>query len=191
MSLATRYIGALTFVLLIGMVLVRIVMLRRRGIQATRFGDLDRTDFLIPPFAVLYIYLVFAAAFGLPAPARRPLLDSAFLGWAGVAFCLSGIALMWWALVSFGRSFRVGIDVERPDRLVTTGAFALSRNPIYVAFGLVLLGELLILPDPIALLYLLGGMWLFNRQVLREEAFLASHYGDEYARYRAQVRRYL
>ena len=28
-------------------------------------GKLDRTDFLIPPFALFYFYLVFAAAFGL------------------------------------------------------------------------------------------------------------------------------
>jgi hypothetical protein len=37
----------------------------------------------------------------------------------------------------------VGIDVDRADKLVTTGIFALSRNPIYVAFGCVLIGQFL------------------------------------------------
>ena len=30
------------------------------------FGHLDKTDFLIPPFALFYFYTVFAAAFNLP-----------------------------------------------------------------------------------------------------------------------------
>jgi protein-S-isoprenylcysteine O-methyltransferase Ste14 len=38
--------------------------------------------------------------------------------------------------MSFGTSFRVGIDVEHPDKLVTTGIFAVSRNPIYVGLPL-------------------------------------------------------
>jgi hypothetical protein len=49
------YFGALTIVLLMGMVLTRVLMLRRRGITATYFGNLNKTDFLIPPFALFYI----------------------------------------------------------------------------------------------------------------------------------------
>jgi hypothetical protein len=37
-------------------------------------------------------------------------------------------------LKSFGDSFRVGIDEKKPDKLVTSGMFAISRNPIYVCF---------------------------------------------------------
>jgi len=95
------------------------------------------------------------------------------------------------SLVSFGRSFRVGIDVERPDRLVTTGIFAFSRNPIYAAFIMVLLGQFLVFPNWVPLAYLLAGSVVIHRQVLREEAFLRQHYGDEYAAYCRRVRRYV
>ena len=98
---------------------------------------------------------------------------------------------MLWSLVSFGTSFRVGIDVEHPDRLVTTGAFAHSRNPIYVAFASVLVGEFLIFLNWVLLAYLIAGFWLFNRQVTREESYLATHYGQEFSEYRDRVRRYL
>ena len=75
-------------------------------------------------------------------------------------------------LVSFGNSFRVGIDQDHPDKLVTTGIFAFSRNPIYVAFGLILLGQFLVFSNWILLVYLVAAIWLFHRQVLREEAYL-------------------
>lgn len=186
-----RYFGALTIVLLLAMVLIRVGMLRRRGVRAMQFGKLDKTDFLIPPFALFYFYLVFAAAFGLPTVSTQEFFRSEAVAWVGVFFCLAGLALMAWSLVSFGRSFRVGIDTEHPGGLVTTGAFAHSRNPIYVAFALVLLGQFLIFSNWILLVYLVAAVWLFNRQVLREEAYLREHYGQEYDDYASRVRRYL
>jgi len=189
--LMPRYFGAATLVALVVFVLTRVWMLRRRDIQAVEFGKLDRTDFLIPPFALVYFYVVFATAFGWPTVGAQTFLEPGALAWVGVVFCFGGLALMLWSLASFGTSFRVGIDVEHPDRLVTTGAFAHSRNPIYVAFALVLLGEFLIFLNWVLLAYLIAGFWLFNRQVMREESYLATHYGQEFSDYRDRVRRYL
>jgi protein-S-isoprenylcysteine O-methyltransferase Ste14 len=100
------------------------------------------------------------------------------------------LSLLFFSLVSFGKSFRIGIDMGKSDKLVTTGVFALTRNPIYVAFGLILLGQFLVCPNWILLLYLGGGFWLFHRQVLREEVFMSGFYGEEYLRYCRRVRRY-
>jgi len=95
------------------------------------------------------------------------------------------------SLISFGSSFRVGIDVDKPDELVTTGVFAVSRNPIYVGFAFVLVGQFLVFPNWIPLIYLAAGFSLFHRQVLREESFMRQHYGREYAEYCRRTRRYL
>lgn len=184
-------LAALTVVLLLGMVLTRVAMLRRQGVRAMNFGKQDKTDFLIPPVAFFYFYLVFAHAFGWPTVAHHVLFASDAAAWLGVAFCAGGLLFLLWSLVSFGRSFRVGIDDEKPDKLVTGGVFAVSRNPIYVAFWFILLGQFLIFPNTALLLYLLGATALFHRQVMREEAYLAQHYGAAYADYRRQVRRYL
>ncbi len=186
-----RYLAALTIVLMIGMVLTRVALMRRKGIEAVKFGRTHKTDFLIPPFALLYIYLVFAAAFGWPTPSRQQFFESDIISWLGVLLCMLGVLLFLWGIVSFGRSFRVGIDTDEPDRLVTTGAFAVSRNPLYAAFALILLGEFLMFPNWLLCLYLLAGIWLFNRQVLREEQYLEQHYGHEYLEYCRRVRRYL
>lgn len=185
------YFAALTLVLFVGMVLARVFLLRRKGVRAVYFGNLDRKDFLLPPFVLFYFYLVFANAFDLPTVSRQEFFQSAILQWVGVFLCLAGLLLVLWSLVSFGRSFRVGIDTEQPDKLITSGAFAYSRNPIYAAFALVLLGQFLIFPNWLLLVYLFAGIWLFHRQVLREEEYLKKHYGREYLEYCNRVRRYL
>src|SRR5215813_14100418 len=74
-SLMQKYLAALTIVLLLGMVLIRVFVMRRTGTKAMHFGKIDKTDFLIPPFALFYFYTLFAAALILP-------LRSNFLGWS-------------------------------------------------------------------------------------------------------------
>ncbi len=186
-----NYLAALTLILLLGMVLARVVMLRRKGIKAMNFGNIDKKDFLLPPFVLFYFYLVFAAAFHLPSVSEQEFFHSPIISWIGVLVCLAGLLLFLWGLISFGRSFRVGIDIDHPDRLMTSGAFAYTRNPLYVAFGLILLGQFLIFSNWLLLIYLISGYWLFNRQVLREEDYLKAHYGQEYQDYCRRVRRYL
>lgn len=187
----TRYIAALTIVLLIGAVLTRALQMKRDGIKAFHFGKIDKTDFLIPPFALFYFYTVFAAAFHLPIVSTQEFFQSEGIAWLGVFCCLVGLLVLLWSLASFGPSFRVGIDEDYPDRLITTGIFAISRNPIYGAFAFIMLGQFLIFSNWILLIYLGAAMWLFHRQVLREEGFLKKHYGKEYSEYCTRVKRYL
>ncbi len=186
-----RYLAALTLVLVVGMVLTRAWLMKRQGIDVMNFGKIDKTDFLIPPFALFYFYTVFAAAFGLPSVGTQELLHSEAVRWVGVIFCLAGLLMLLWSLVSFGQSFRVGIDADHPDKLITTGVFSISRNPNYVAFAAILAGQFLVFSNWILLVYLGAGMWLMHRQVLREEDYLKKHYGQDYAEYCRRVRRYL
>jgi protein-S-isoprenylcysteine O-methyltransferase Ste14 len=186
-----RYFGALTIVLLLGMVWVRVLLMRRKGIKAMNFGRTDKKDFLILPFALFYFYIVFAAAFNFPTVSRQELFHSGIVSWVGVLLCLAGLFLLFLSLISFGKSFRVGIDQDHPDKLVTTGILAFIRNPIYVAFWSVLLGQFLLFPNWILLVYMVAAIWLFHRQVSREEEYLRSHYGQQYSEYCERVRRYL
>jgi protein-S-isoprenylcysteine O-methyltransferase Ste14 len=184
------YFAALTIVLLLGMVLTRVLLMKKRGIKAMNFGNIDKKDFLIPPFALFYFYTVFAAAFKFPAVSVREFFHSDVISWIGVVFCLAGLLFFLWSLVSFGRSFRVGIDINQPDKLITTGIFAFSRNPIYVAFAFILIGQFLIFSNWMLLVYIGAAIWLFHRQILREEEYLKKHYGQEYSEYCNKVRRY-
>lgn len=184
-------VGALSVLLLLAMVLTRIAILKTRGITAMKFGRTDKSDFAIPPFAIFYVYLACAYGFEWPRPHFRVLFESAFVNSMGALFCLSALCFMTLGIFSFGSSFRVGIDAEQPGRLVTTGIFGVTRNPLYVAFGMMLAGEFLIQPTVLMLLYLVAGFALFHRQVLREEQYLCAHYGADYQLYCQRVPRYL
>jgi protein-S-isoprenylcysteine O-methyltransferase Ste14 len=178
-------------VLLMGTVLGRVLLLRRTGTRAMHFGKLDKTDFLIPPVALFYFYTLFATAFDWPLAITDRFFHSTAVAWFGVALCLGGVLILVFSLVSFGNSFRVGIDVDRPGRLVTTGIFAVSRNPIYVGFFLFLLGQFMVFPSWTTLTALAFATVLFHRQVLREEEFMRQRYGREYDEYCGRVRRYV
>ncbi len=186
-----KFFALFTMPVLVGMVIVRVRLLKNQGIKAMNFGKTDKTDFLIPPFVLYYFYLIVARAFNLPFVNGQEIIHINFLPWIGVLLLVSGIILMAFTLVSFGKSFRVGIDEDHPDKLITTGVFAYTRNPIYVAFISVFAGQFLIFPSSIMLAYLIGAGWLINRQILREEDFLKAHYGKEFIEYCGRVRRYV
>ena len=100
-----RYFASLTIVLVLGMVWVRVLVMRKEGIQAMKFGEIDKKDFLIPPFALFYLYVVLAAAFRLPTLSKQEFFRSEFASWIGVLFCLAGLLLLFLSLVSFGKKF--------------------------------------------------------------------------------------
>jgi len=58
-----------------------------------KFGNIDKTDFLIPPFALFYFYALFAAAFHWPAITTHQFFHSEIISRIGVLFCLAGLLL--------------------------------------------------------------------------------------------------
>jgi protein-S-isoprenylcysteine O-methyltransferase Ste14 len=126
----------------------------------------------------------------VPAVHAR-LLDSDGARLAGAALEALGLALFAGALVSFGSSWRVGIDERRPGDLVTTGVFAYSRNPIFLFFDLYAVGTFLVHGTAFFLVSAVLIAAGVHMQVLQEERFLAKAYGDAYRRYRERTGRYL
>lgn len=117
------------------------------------------------------------------APLRMPLPHGiARLGWPALA---TGVGLGAWAVRSAGET-----DVDQPTRLVTTGAYAVSRNPMYVGWSLAVLGAAAIRRNAWLLAAWLPASRALHREVLEEEARLAATFGPRYAAYATRVRRY-
>lgn len=180
------------FILFVLMVLVRSMMLRKRGTKAIVFGNTDKSDFLLVPMVLAIAYATLANTFGLPMwnVLIRSFWNGSVSGWIGLSICAVALLSFALTLASFGDSFRVGIDEDNPSKLVTGGMFSISRNPIYVCFLLFFTGLFLVHRNMMIAVAVVLFALAIHRQVLREEKFLAAHYGDEYREYCNRVRRY-
>src|SRR5262245_58617943 len=79
-----------------------------------------------------------------------------------------------------------------PVHLVTTGLYRFSRNPMYVAVPLILLGWTLAYRSRSLAMYTIAIVIAFYlRVVFYEEPWLARTHGPEWERYKARVPRWL
>jgi len=186
-------VSVILFAIFVIMVLVRAAVLRKRGVRVIVFGQTDKSDFLLAPLIFAIAYSALANTLGLPiwSVLIHPFWNSLIPGWVGLTLNVISIVSFALTLASFGDSFRVGIDENKPDKLVTRGMFAISRNPIYVCFLLFFAGLFLVHRNIVIAVAVVLFAIAIHRQVIREEKFLASHYGKEYEEYRKKVRRYL
>jgi protein-S-isoprenylcysteine O-methyltransferase Ste14 len=80
---------------------------------------------------------------------------------------------------------------QLPDRLLTDGPYALTRNPMYLGHLIFLLGLALSWRSKLGLaLFALCLPW-FHSRVLRDEEWLGAKFGKDYAVYRTRVKRWI
>jgi protein-S-isoprenylcysteine O-methyltransferase Ste14 len=118
------------------------------------------------------------------------LLDLPIAKVVGAILIVVGFILFIWALISFGTSWRVGIDTHKPGELVTSGVFAFTRNPIFLFLDLYFVGTFLINGTLLFLLAAFVAIIAVHYQIMQEERFLAHAYGQAYQDYRRQTERY-
>ena len=146
----------------------------------------------IPPVA---IFFVFAAVMWLLAravplaevvlPAKKPIA----MGAAAVAGLFAGAGIL-----SFLRA-KTTLDPTAPGKaasLVTTGVYAITRNPMYLSLLFLLAGWAVYLSNLAALTMLPSLAAYLNRfQIVPEETALASLFGSDFKAYCKRVRRWL
>ena len=154
--------------------------------QPTKGGPLP--GLLRPPIIFLSaIVLGIALNRAWPLPFRP-----STLWWPGPSFTGCAVLLF---LLSF-REFRAaGTSVrgsERTTAIVRTGPYRFSRNPIYVSFVLFELGLSAWLNNLWLLVTLVPAVGFIATIVVpREERFLERNFHEQYANYKATVRRWL
>lgn len=121
--------------------------------------------------------------FGLESNARN------ILGWALV---LLGAVLNFSGAGLFRYLGTAIIPFKPATRLVTSGIYRWTRNPMYLGMA-VMYAAIAILFDSLAAVILLPiVLLLIQTQVIaREEAYLERVFGDEYRAYKGRVRRWI
>ncbi|MFC0668138.1 methyltransferase family protein [Azotobacter chroococcum] len=148
-----------------------------------------RRIFLPPPV----IYLLFIGlAYGLGELLPLPLTDDVWTHWAGWGLIDSGILMMLWAALQMFVQRTTVNPYGTPAKLIVSGPFRLSRNPIYLADTLIYCGIALLLASAWPWLLLPALILCMSRWVIRhEEALLSQLFGEQFEAYRARVRRWL
>jgi protein-S-isoprenylcysteine O-methyltransferase Ste14 len=81
---------------------------------------------------------------------------------------------------------------EAPSSLITSGPFALSRNPMYLGMALILFGTAMMTGCMLVSVTAPAFMWLVDREFIHsEEANMKRAFGREYERYASRVRRWI
>lgn len=130
-----------------------------------------------------------AALAGFPAIGA---LDHTAVHLVGIVLAVAGVVATLAAQTSMGASWRIGVQEDERTELVTSGAFALARNPIFTAMIATTAGLAAMVPNAIAMFALLLTVVAIQMQVRAvEEPYLLRAHGDTYTAYAARVGRFL
>jgi protein-S-isoprenylcysteine O-methyltransferase Ste14 len=158
--------------------------------KGTSSGSADVANYGLvrPPFIYLAAILV-----GVGLDLLQPLhwLPLGAAAWLGGPLVLLSIALF----VASTRQFNAAgtpVPGNRPTRVIVhTGAYRFSRNPIYLAFSLFVLGLACWLNSLWLLATLAAAVSVIAFVVIpREERYLERRFGAEYLDYKGKVRRW-
>ena len=141
-----------------------------------------------PVWLVIGVVVIFALDEFLPGPR----FAGAVAQLTGGALLVAGLALLVVAGGLFTRADTGLIPFRDTRALVTHGLYRYSRNPMYVAMALVLLGVAVTVGASLALLVPAAFLVIIDRRFIRaEERQLEALFGDEYRAYCQRVRRCL
>ena len=151
--------------------------------------DVANLGFVRPPFVYLAAILV---GVGLDLVRSLRWLPVGIGVWVGLPLVISSLALFFASTRRF-KTAGTPIPGNKPTTaIVQSGPYWFSRNPIYLAFSVLVLGIACWFNS----LWLLGtlavAVSLMSFVVIpREEQYLERQFGAEYLEYKAKVRRWL
>jgi protein-S-isoprenylcysteine O-methyltransferase Ste14 len=107
---------------------------------------------------------------------------------AGGVLIAAGLVPIALAFAEFVRAAGTPVPVASPPKLVVSGCYRYVRNPIYVGFTAVLLGQTLLVGNQGMLVYTVIA-WCVGAAAVRfyEEPALARKFGGDYDAYRRAV----
>lgn len=142
---------------------------------------------LLPPVLTLFCLLFMLALYPL-----LPIMRFEHYHLPGAILIAAGLAITVIGSQQFRKAATNIKTFNDPDRMVTNGLFAVSRNPMYLGFTVFLLGAALSLGTLSAFLIALAFFVIANFWYIPfEEARMEETFGEAYLTYKDRVRRWL
>lgn len=144
----------------------------------------------LPPPLIFLSFISMGYLFSSQWPLENEWPDE--LGYVAAALGLVGSAIIVIAVYSFWH-FKTHIEPWQPaSTLISSGIFAYTRNPIYLAFVMLSASLGLWLESFAVLLSMVPAIWVIQMYVIaKEEAYLEQRFGADYLSYKNKVRRWL
>jgi protein-S-isoprenylcysteine O-methyltransferase Ste14 len=144
-----------------------------------------------PPHYFLMALVAMVLLTGLPGGPLLPGPWAAVAVVAGVVSIVAGVALAMWAARQFARVGTNIVPLTPSSALVTDGAFAHTRNPMYTGMLLALGGVSLVANHAWPWIVLPVFYAVIRLHFIRhEERLMEATFGDAYRAYRARVGRF-
>lgn len=153
---------------------------------------MNRLELLIPPPVIM----LFTGVFMWLLASMFPTWTLVWSASAAVAATVSliGLALGLMGVVAFRRA-NTTADSRRPQEtstLVQEGVYRYSRNPMYLAVLIILIGWAIYLSNFLSALFIVVFIAYITRyQIIPEEQLLEKKFGDDFLLYKSRVRRWL
>jgi protein-S-isoprenylcysteine O-methyltransferase Ste14 len=143
-----------------------------------------------PPLVAL---LIAAAMWGFSGTGRIEMPIAVRVG-AGLVAVLIGLGIAVSGVIAFRRAHTTvsPLKPETASRLVTSGVYRFTRNPMYLGLCLVLTGWAFVLSSALMLLGPVAFiLYITQFQIVPEERMLSRLFPEAFADYQAKVRRWI
>lgn len=162
-----------------------------RGKGPWRLGEILSLASLVLWLTEVVLHALHSRYDIFPQPLNVAFLRTEPVKIAGAVLVSCGLMTFILAFLTFGKSWRIGIDRQKPGTLVTGGIFGITRNPIYLAFDLLFAGVFLLNVTWFFFIFALLAAVAVHFQILREEEFLRRQYGQDFDAYCRRTGRYV
>jgi len=113
------------------------------------------------------------------------------ISYLGLFLFAISIVMGWIFSAQLKESWRVGVHDDQKTVLIKSGAYKYIRNPYFLSYFIMLIGQLLVRPSAVLVILVAITIIPFHCMVLKEEAYLSANHGKDYDVYKSTTGRYL
>lgn len=108
--------------------------------------------------------------------------------WSGYGLLLAGMLFAGWARIFLGGNWSSNVTLKQDHTLVRSGPYRIVRHPIYTGLLVALLGTAIVLGELRCFIGVILAAIAWKMKSISEEALMVQEFGDQYTRYRLQVK---
>jgi protein-S-isoprenylcysteine O-methyltransferase Ste14 len=118
----------------------------------------------------------------------RVIPDGIVPGLLGIVITVLGLGFAVWARIHLGRNWSSIPGIKVDHTLIRTGPYRFVRNPIYTGILFGYAGTAIVIGELWAFVLILYLLAVFLMKIHGEEKFLLEEFGEDYVRYRKEVK---